>query len=243
MKILWLDLETTSLDEDVANVLDVAVALEVDRVPLGGLQSFLVQPLLHEEDQLYGQVEGQLFIDQHNQRCGSRTECRLTPFRFADEDPPLFFYSAGVLTLGMPSGQIKDPAEWLTDERRVRPVDALMGLVDLLDRNNQVSGRWTVAGHNPGYDFRVLTAWGRRVLGADAFEELLGSRINSYYGLDTVALARWFGYKGSLRTERNKYTLGHVAKALGIPLVDAHTAEADLGVTIKIAKRLLGEDC
>jgi len=241
VKILWLDLETTSLDEQVANVLDIAALPEADGRPLTDMLSILVQPLLHQEDQLYGQVDPQVWIDQYNQGCGDRTECQMASFRFSPEDPPLFFYSPGTLTLGLPSGQIKDPAHWLTDERRVRPLDALMQLVDLLDRNNQVSGRWTIAGHNPGYDYRVLAAWGRRVLGPQMFDELLGDRINSYYGLDTVALARWFGYKGSLRTERNRYTLAHVAKALGLPLVDAHTAAADLDCTIKIAKKLLGD--
>jgi len=238
-KILYCDCETFALDPKVASVRELAFSIEIDGKPVGELQAMKVQPVLHAEDKLYGHIDITRFCADYNKRIGhpSDPDC-LTTFGFPDH-PLLFFHSRAALTFNLPPPQIINPTDWLIGKDIVTAQRALSTLIDALEKQSSVPGRWVLAGHNIKYDYEVLTWWSKRVLGEEEAKLFL-DKFNKYIFLDTLMLCRWMQYSGRLKTE--KANLGAVAQELGIDASHMHSAKADVYACREVARTLLGMD-
>ena len=232
-RYLYLDFETTSVNPEVASVLELAYLPEVDGF-LHDSAECLVQPVIHNDDRLYGNTPILEFIRQYNEQT-SREADELDSFAFDSESAPLFMYTKSNLTYNMPPGTARDPSEWLTNPRREFPEVAIEKFLKHL-KSLPGWGRWTMVGYNVMYDYNVLTYWFRRVLGDDRAREELN--IFSYNPLDVYGLVRWFGYGKKMKDVKNQ-KLTTIADALGIPEFKAHTALADIEATYATAKILL----
>jgi len=235
-KVLFLDTETTSLDPTIASIRELAYVKEVNGKQVGDIQSYKISPIIHYEDQLYCDQTITDFCRDYNKKFHDQDPDRLGMFSFPGGEP-LFFYSKAVLTFNVTPPDILNPADWLLGTDKVQPRSAIMDLIEYLTEDN-VPGRWILAGHNVKYDFDVITYWAKRVLGADA--KMLLDKFNKYVFLDTLALSRWFQYSGRLKTD--KANLGAVAGELGIDVSDMHSANADVFASKEIARILLSKE-
>jgi hypothetical protein len=194
-------------------------------------REFLVQPIIHSDDKVNGGTPIAEFVETYNRNVSPKEE--IAAFAF-DGGEPLFIYEKGNLTYGMLDGLARNPAEYLTDQRREFPEVVLEKfLADL--RSFPGKGRWTLVGYNVRYDYQVLMYWIERVLGLDAARDV--TNMFSYSLLDAYALVQWFGYAHKLKTKNKK--LSTVASALGFADFAAHTAKADIEETYYVAKILM----
>jgi DNA polymerase III epsilon subunit-like protein len=236
-KVVFLDTETISLDPRIASIREISYVKEIDGEQVGEIQAYKVQPILHMEDKLYGDQDIHEFCRKYNAKVGhpADPDC-LVPFGFQGGDP-LFFHSKAALTFNLAPPKVLDPADWLLNKELLPPYQVAMKLLDYMNDDHGVQGRWVLAGHNIKYDFEVITWWLKRLLGEDESRYII-DKFNKFVFLDTLQLARWFQYSGRLQTERAN--LSAVAEELGLDTSAMHTATADVIACRTIARRLLG---
>lgn len=235
-QVLWLDLETLSLDPTVASISEMAYIPEAFGETYG-LNYFPVQPIMHCEDHVFGDEDLPLVVKRYNSHYHDKSPDRLVAFNFPG-GPPLFFYSRSALTFNVPAPEVRDPSEWLLrpgsmSARKV--IEQLITDIDALTVEPKL--RWTLAGHNVSFDYEVLKHWAIRLLGEEEAKERLLNKINSFEFLDTLFLVRWKMYSGDLDIPNAK--LETVAKHLKIKTTD-HTAASDVETSRSVAKLLLG---
>jgi hypothetical protein len=235
-KVLWLDVESLSLDPKIASIRELSFVAEIEGKQVGEIQSYKVQPVLHMEDKLYGHLDIEDFCRLYNKKFNDKDPDRITTFGF-DKSNPLFVHSYSALTFNVPPPDILNPSDWLIGSNIVPSVTVIMELITYLtEHSTKTKGRWVLAGHNIKYDIDVLINWAMRLLGKEHL--LLTEHINKFVYLDTLALSRWMQYSGRLKSDRA--TLGVVAAELGIETKDMHTARADVFAYKEIARILLG---
>jgi hypothetical protein len=233
-----MDTETFGLDPAVAGVRQLAFVAEVNGELAGEVQSYMVQPVFHYEDKLYGSQDIQDFCGNYNRKFHAQDPDRLDTFGFK-ADSPLFFYARSARTFNLTPPQIRNPADWVTAPGLVSAKTAALGLAQYLEAHDSAAkGRWVLAGHNVTFDFNVITFWLKRALGPEAGKVL--DKLNSYVFLDTLLLARWFQYSGRLKT--HKANLESVASELGACTEGMHEAEEDVAACRQVARRLLNMD-
>jgi len=152
-KVLWLDTETTGLDPKVASILQIGWMAEVDRTP-GDIRLAKVQPILHQEDKLYGKFPILEFCTGYNSRMKmhEKDPDRLEAFSFPQGDP-LFTHARSALGFNIKPPDIADPADWLLGDG-VKPAGEVIG--NLIAALDVPGNRWVMAGHNVSFDYKVL---------------------------------------------------------------------------------------
>lgn len=235
-QVLWLDLETLSLDPTVASISEMAYIPEA----LGetyGLSYFPVQPIMHCEDQVFGDRDLPIVVKQYNASLHDKSPDQLVAFKFPS-GAPLFFYSRSALTFNVPAPAMKDPSEWLLRPNSMSARKVLEQLITDLDALAvDTKMRWTLAGHNVSFDYQVLKHWAIRLLGEEEANERLLKKINSFEFLDTLPLVRWKIYSGELDIPNAR--LETVAKHFKIKTTD-HNSASDVETSRAVAKLLLG---
>jgi DNA polymerase III epsilon subunit-like protein len=231
-KYLWLDTETTGLDVQLANILELAYIPEVNGVRHNTRELF-VQPIIHFTDMVHGHIDIRQFVDEYNQRRQLSPDNELAYFSL-DGGEPLFTYTKSALSCGLPAGRAKNPAELVLDPKREFPDVVLQKFIDDLNSFPE-KGRWTLIGYNVKFDYDVLTNWIKRIVGKAAAKEILNNF--SFLVLDVLSLTRWFSFAGKLKTENHKLTT--IASTLQLAGFDAHTAKADIEETHSVAKVLM----
>jgi len=237
-RLLYFDVETTSLDPEVASIREMAFVKEVDGMQVGDVVNLKVKPILHFEDQLYGGERLADFCGEFNSKYRDGDPKRLVPFAFSEGDP-LFMYAKELLTFNLPAPQKADPGAWLLGKESMSAKKALMTLIEYLSEPSGIDGitKWVLVGHNIGFDLDVLTWWSRRILGTHEAEKQILSKINKWVTLDTLPLVRWFQWSGRIRSQTAR--LGDAADALGINTDGLHTAAGDIRMTQEIIMKLL----
>ena len=234
-QVLWLDLETLSLDPTVASISEMAYIPEAFG-ETHGLTYFPVQPIMHCEDQVFGDVYLPIVVNKYNAHLHDKDPSQLVDFKFPGGDS-LFFYSRNALTFNVPAPGIKDPSEWLLRPGSVSSRKALEQLITDLDSFTvDPKIRWVLAGHNVSFDHAVLSNWATRLLGEKEAKERLLCKINSFEFLDTLSLVRWHMFSGDLEIPNAR--LETVAKYLKLK-TSAHTAASDVETSRNVAKLLL----
>ncbi len=248
-KVLWLDVETLSLDPKVASVVELSYVAEVidtsiacEKREASFFQEHIsrtVHPIFHLEDQLYGQHDIHDFIESYNTRLHDADPSRLTTFGFND-DMPLFIYAKSALTFNVTPPDIKKPANWLLADNAISAKQAVVNLMAYLSALDEIApaGKWTLAGYNVSFDYEVLKFWVKRILTSAEANSFL-EKINSYVFLDTLQLARWHQYSGRLTCDQAN--LGSVAKELGFHNHNSHSAKDDISLCIKVTQKLFGD--
>ena len=240
-KVLWLDVETTSLDTRVASILDLSYMIDIDR-EISPCQSQLIKPLLHKEDQLYRSTPIIEAVNKYNQALDYTQQDRLwlDLFRFAPDEEPLFHYALSILKFNERNGLPYDPEKWLTDKKRTFPKLALKKLVNDLKEAHKVQKHWVLAGYNVKFDREVLLNWSQRVCIDDylVLKSLLDNLI-----LDVLDLTRWAKcFNHPKLKDAHNLKLTTVSECLGINLNEAHTAKADIMATRNVALTLLNKE-
>lgn len=234
-KLLHLNVETTALDPEVANVIEIAYTKEVGGATDSIIHSFKVQPVLHSEDQLYCHKTPETFCAEYNHKLHTADPKRLKLFSFPD-NPPLFTYNQAAAAYNSDS---VDPSSWLLAKGSISAKRALNRLITYLENEGleTPSERWVLIGHNVKWDLEVLTFWAKRVLGEEEAERLLLSKINRFAMLDTVHLAQWFQYAEKLTCPTSK--LHDIAKALHLGTERLPKAANDIRLVQSIVWELL----
>ena len=224
-KVIWLDVETTSLDQDVASVLELAYIPLLWGEKLE-TRSYKIQPVLHNEDREHkGSLKDFILIYNNSLTKREQAKFALAGFSFDPNDDPLFMYSKSVLTFNMTPPDIINPETWLLDHDRIQPIQAIRAFVEDIESLNVDHHRWVLAGHNVSFDLGILSCWIKRAADLE-LQERFNKLVNKLYVLDTLEFSRWLGYLGLLDT--NRYGLAHLCKIANIPLNAAHTAKADI---------------
>lgn len=232
-KVLFFDCETLALDSKVASIRELAFIAEVEGVEVGRC-SYKIQPIFHADDMLYGHIDINEFCNVYNKKYHKADFDRLLTFGFKKESP-LFFYSKSALTFNVEPPYIRNPADWLIEKDLISAKKALLFFDENISQFD-LEGKWVLAGHNIKYDYNVLSNWVRRLLPKDGADRFL-DKFNNFIFLDTLDLARWMQWSGRLQSQQATLTV--IAKELGLPVDNCHTAIADVENSYNIAKILL----
>lgn len=240
VRVLWLHLDTTGLNTEYTNVLDLAYWPEVaSGVPCPkGPRHFRVQPLLHAEDQRWNAYPLLHVVQRYNRGLNPESPEFLLPCSLKEGADPIFAYERGSLTFRVEPPKVLNPSEWLLDRSRLSSQVVLSLMQDDLAQIEQQDAhhRWTIASYNASFTTSAFLGWCRRVLGvADSFQ----NDFNRYYALDGLSLVRWAQYQGSLKIR--EASLKSVAPALGIAYtyIPEESSLSELLAAQKVASALL----
>lgn len=240
MRVLWLHLDTTGLNTEYTNVLDLAYWPEVaSGVPCPkGPRHFRIQPLMHAEDQLWNSHPLLDVIARFNRGLHRESPEMILPCSLKEGTEPLFGYARGSLTFRVEPPKVLNPSDWLLDRSRLSPQVVLSLIEDDLSQVEQrdEQHRWTIASYNASFTLSAFSGWCHRVLGRDNWFE---NNFNRYYALDGLSLVRWAQYHGSLKIR--EASLKSVASALGIAYTynPEESSLSELLASQKVASALL----
>lgn len=224
MNLIWLTIATTSLDTKVANILEVAVALQQDGV-ITKRRSWKIRPLLYSDDVIFGQHDYKTLVNNYRNRYPTQDPA-LRLELFTKDEQPLFFYTPDTLQyLG-----IKDPETLLYVEGAVDTLDFIDEFLKFVALQPK-QFRWVLAGHNVKFLSSVLAAYMARVgkEASDSFDKV----ICVDNAVDTVP---FFRVVNSFHNNRS-VTLPRLAEAYGLEL--GSSAELKLDVLLNLVEAVI----
>jgi len=229
VRTLWIKCCTTSLEPQVANLVELAWLPVIDgELPKDGIRHIYVQPLLHEEDQTFGSESLPRFIKAYHRQREFSPISKLAMFSL--DDQPQFHYHPQAARV---HGQDLDPLEWLIGKNKMMPKVAYRTFREDLLRFPGTEP-WAIAGHGVGFDFNVLLHWVQRVYGSSqGLFEVLDCKAQ----FDTSHLARFAKALGKLNYD-GRATLANVSKACNLEMPE-YGAQAWLSCSYKIAQKLM----
>lgn len=204
MNLLWMSCTTSSLDTKMANLLEVAVALQQDGV-VRERRSWKIRPLLYCDDVLYGKYNHTALLAQYRKHYPTEDPAKKLEI-FTQDGVPLFFYSVDTLEmLG-----ISDPFELLLVEDAVDPINFLSDLSLVLQAADKK--KWTLAGHGTQFLKDILASYVERVESKSRWEHFK-SLLNVDYPVDTIP---FFRVVNAFRNTGESVSLPRLAKDYGV---------------------------
>lgn len=231
MNLLWMSCTATSLDTKMANLLEVAVAIQCDGV-MQKRRSWKIRPLLYCDDVLYGKYNHLALLEQYRKHFPTEDPAKKLAI-YTRDDIPLFFYSSDTLEiLG-----VSNPEDLLLVEGAIDPLDFLDELEDFLKVEDKQPA-WTLAAHGAQFIVELLNSYFSRVE-PDARWERLKTFINVDRPIDTVP---FFRVVNAFRNKGVAVSLPRLAQAYGLDV--GLTAHSKLSCLLNLVDVVLsgGED-
>lgn len=232
MKVLWIELGTTSLDPQVAHIIELAYIPQINGEfdPKGITYEEILPTMIEDDHLLKSSASLDSFLNYYNNKgAGINPRKTLEIFKF-EEDSPLFMYAKEVALMNR---KLKTPESWIIGKNKKQPKQAIKKLMEML-LSIKDKERWVLAGHCVEYDYNVLMMNAIRCLSKEEYEEF--NSLFSNWHLNTMAFSRFYSAFGKFNP--SNFSLENVCTAVGIGYPKVPDSKNVLETEIALVKQM-----